>query len=356
MIRLAGFVLGVGISTIAPAQWLHLPTPGIPRDAAGKPNLDVPAPRAADGKPDLSGLWMLNAGPGHLANVADSLKAGDIRPWAEQLYQERLENLGRDDPWTVECLPAGPRAILKGGDGPARIVQTPAEIVILYDDLSYRQIFLDGRALPKDPNPSWMGYSIGHWDGDTLVVESTGFNDRSWLDMGGHPHSEALHTTERYRRTSFGHMDVQVTFDDSKAYARPWSVSFGVNLAPDTAMLEYVCNEDEKDRAHLVGRTAAEKKVSVSPETLSKYVGVYDTVATTGTAMSARTFTITMAGDQLMLEMAGSGKMPMIPLSENTFSPRLLGTYEFVRDDHGDFTRMIAHSTEGDVVTVRRGK
>ncbi len=340
-------------ATLATAQWLHLPTPGIPRKPDGKPDLAAAAPQTADGQPDLSGLWLLNAGPGNLANVTSSLKTADVRPWAEQLYKERLSNLGRDDPWTVGCLPAGPRSILKGGDGPARIVQTPSAIVILYDDLTYRQIFLDGRVLEKDPNPSWMGYSVGHWDGDTLIVESNGFKDRSWLDMGGHPHTEGLHTTERYRRISFGHMDVQVTFDDPQAYAKPWSISFVANLAPDTAMLEYVCAEDEKDRVHLIGRTPAEKRVYVSPQKLARYVGVYDTVSTSGTGMTARTFTVSLAGDQLMIEIGGSGKIPMIPLSETTFSPRLLGTYEFVPDARGAFTRMIAHSTEGDVVALR---
>src|SRR6266567_8033064 len=212
------------VCTAAAAQWLHYPTPGIPRTADGKPNLTAPAPRTTDGTPDLSGLWMLNAGPGHVANIAADLKAGEIQPWADALYKQRLGDLGRDDPWTVQCLPAGPRLILTGGNGAARIIQTPAILVILYEELSYRLIFLDGRELPKDPNPSWMGYSVGHWDGDTLVVESTGFNERSWLDMGGHPHTDSLRTTERYRRTSFGHMDLQVTFDDPKAYARPWTV------------------------------------------------------------------------------------------------------------------------------------
>ncbi len=336
------------------AQWLHFPTPGIPRTADGKPNLAAPAPRTADGKPDLSGLWILNAGPGHLANVTAGLEAGEARPWADELYRRRLGNLGNDDPWTVECLPAGPRAILKGGDGPARIIETSALVAILYDDLTYRQIFLDGRALPKDPNPSWMGYSVGHWEGDSLVVASTGFNDRSWLDMGGHPHTESLRTTERFRRTSFGHIDVQVTFDDPQAYERPWTISFGVGLAPDTEMLEYVCGENERDRAHLVGRTAEERKVVVLREILAQYVGVYETVSTSGTAMSARTFTVTLSGDQLMIEIGGNGKLPMIPLSETTFSPRLLGTYEFVKDDSGAFNRLIAYSTEGDVVAVRK--
>ncbi len=342
------------VATTAAAQWLNLPTPGIPRTGDGKPNLAAPAPRNVEGKPDLSGLWMLNAGPGHLANITADLKPTDIQPWADELYKQRLGNLGSDDPWTVQCLPAGPRAILKGGDGPARIIQTPTLLAILYDDLTYRQIFLDGRALPKDPNPSWMGYSVGRWEGDTLVVESTGFNERSWLDMGGHPHTESLRTTERFRRTSFGHMELHVTFNDPGAYKKPWTISFGVNLVPDTEMIEFVCAENEKDRAHLIGRTAEEKKVVVPQEILSKYVGVYETVSTTGTAMTARTFTITLAGDQLMIEIGGNGKIPMVPLSETTFSPRLLGTYEFVRDERGMFTRMIAYSTEGDVVTVRK--
>jgi hypothetical protein len=348
-------VLFSAMATCAPAQWLNYPTPGIPRTPDGKPNLSAPTPRTPDGKPDLSGLWMLGAGPGHLANVTADLKPSEIQPWADALFKQRLGNIGIDDPWTIDCLPAGPRQILSGGNGPARIIQTPAVVVILYEDLVYRQIFLDGRALPKDPNPSWMGYSVGHWEGETLVVESTGFNERSWLDMGGHPHSEALRTTERYRRTTFGHMQLQVTFDDPKAYAKPWTISYGVNFAPDTEMLEFVCAENEKDRAHLIGRTAAEKKVTVSREILSKYVGVYEQVSKTGTAMTARTYNITLEGDQLMIEIGGTGKIPLIPLSETTFSPRLLGTYEFVKDDRGVVTHLMAYSTEGDLKAVRRG-
>ena len=342
-------IVGISLS----AQWLDHRTPGIPRTPDGKPNLSAPAPRTPDGKPDLSALWTLNAGPGHLANIVADLKPAEVEPWAESLYKRRLGDLGNDDPWTVQCLPAGPRAILAGGGGPARIIQTPAMLAILYEDLTYRQIFLDGRELPKDPNPSWMGYSVGHWDGETLVVESTGFNERSWMDMGGHPHSEALRTTERFRRTTFGHMDIQVTFADPKAYARPWTVSFGANLAPDTEMLEYVCGENERDRTHLIGRTTEEKKVTVPREILSRYVGVYNTVSTTGTAMGARSFNVMLAGDQLMIEIGGFGKMPLIPLSETSFSPRLLGTYEFLKNDHGVFDRMKLYSTEGDVTAVR---
>jgi hypothetical protein len=352
--KILPMALLLAAGTLATGQWLDYRTPSIPRTADGKPNLGAPAPKMPDGKPDLSGLWTLNAGPGHLANVTANLKPGEIQPWAEALYKQRLGDLGKDDPWTAKCLPAGPRVILTGSNGPARIMQTPQMVVILYEDLTYRQIFMDGRELPRDPNPSWMGYSVGHWDGDTLVVESTGFNDRSWLDMGGHPHTEALRTTERFRRTTFGHMDLQVTFDDPKAYTRPWTISFAVNFAPDTSMLEYVCAENEKDREHLVGRTAQEKGVTVAPGILAKYVGIYETVATTGSAMTARIFRITLAGAQLMIEIGGNGKIPLIPLSETTFSPRLLGTYEFVKDNRGVVTHMIAYSTEGDVKAVRK--
>jgi hypothetical protein len=354
MAYVRGAFLLLAVCGAAGAQWLDYKTPGIPRSPAGKPNLAAPAPQTADGKPDLSGLWTLNAGPGHLANIAAELKPEDVEPWAEAIYKQRLGDLGRDDPWTAQCLPAGPRVILTGGNGPARIMQTPAMLAILYEDLSYRQIFLDGRELPRDPNPSWMGYSVGHWEGDTLVVETTGFNARSWLDMGGHPHTESLHTTERFHRTSFGHIDLQVTYEDPKAYKRPWTVSFGANLAADTEMLEYVCAENEKDRSHLIGRTAEEKKVSVPREMLARYVGLYETVSTTGTAMSARTFNITLSGDQLMIEIGGNGKIPLVPLSETSFSPRLLGTYEFVKNDQGVFDRMVAYSTEGDVYAIRR--
>jgi hypothetical protein len=290
-----------------------------------------------------------------MANVAADLKANEVQPWADKLYRQHLSDLGKDDPWTAYCLPAGPRQMLSSGGDVAKIVQTPALIVILYADLSYRQIFLDGRTLPKDPSPAWMGYSVGRWDGDTLVVESNGFNDRSWLDMGGHPHTESLRTTERFHRLSIGRMEMQITFEDPKAYARPWTISFNASLAPDTEMLEYVCNENEKDRGHLVGRTNDEKKVTVPREVLAKYVGTYETVAQTGTnVMSARSFVVTLVDDQLMIEIGGRGKMPLIPLSETTFSPRLLGTYEFVKDERGQVTHLMAYSTEGDLKAIRK--
>jgi len=132
-----------------------------------------------------------------------------------------------------------------------------------YEDLIYRQIFMDGRELPKDPSPSFMGYSVGRWDGDTLVVDSAGFNDRTWLDFGGHPHSESLKMTERIRRTNLGRLEVEVRLEDRTFYARPWTVPVRAELVADTEMIEYVCNENQKDVAHLVGKASDEKKLAV---------------------------------------------------------------------------------------------
>jgi hypothetical protein len=336
------------------AQWLHQPTPGIPRTPDGKPNLSAPAPKAPGGKPDLSGLWRLGVEIGVSANITGDLPPGDIQPWVAALSRQRLEEFGKNDPEITGCKPGGPRHITHSGL--AKIVQTPGLMLVLYEDLSYRQIFLDGRPLPPDPNPDWMGYSAGHWEGDTLVVESAGFNDRTWLDFAGHGHTEALRMTERYRRRDFGHMDLQVTIDDPKAYAKPWTVSAGGALAADTELLEYVCLENEKDRVHLVGRTPEEKKVTVSPEVLAQYVGVYEVAS--ANAFDTRTprnvFTITLVDGQLLIDLQGKGKVPMIPLSETMFSPRLLGTYQFVKNEQGVVTHMLVHSAEEVLTAVRR--
>src|SRR5215467_8903640 len=260
-------------STPVSAQWIKTPTTGIPRDANGRANLTAPAPRAADGRPDLSGLWQLGIEIGYAANITADLAKSDVQPWADALSRTRLEDFGKDDPEITGCKPGGPRHITRGGL--SKIIQTPTLIVILFEDLSYRQIFLDGRQMPKDPNPTWMGYSIGRWDGDTLVVETSGFNDRTWLDFAGHPHSEALKMTERFRRPAFGRMELQVTLEDPSVYAKPLTVSAGGNFVPDTDLIEFVC-ENEKDRAHLVGRTVQEKAVVVPRATLATYVGVYE--------------------------------------------------------------------------------
>jgi hypothetical protein len=327
------------------AQWLHYPTPGIPRTAAGKPNLSAPAPRTADGKPDLSGIWEtpLDTAVGNIAlRNAGNLNPADIQPWAKALLEQRAENFGKDNP-RYKCLPEGPGYSTNGGM--KRFVQTPTMLVILTDELTYREIFMDGRALEPDPNPSWMGYSVGHWDGDTLVVQSFGFNDRTWLH-DGYPHTEKLRMTERFHRTDFGHMEISVTFDDPGAYAKPWTIPVHAHLIVDTEMLENVCNENaETGQEHWVGKASdAEKaKVHVAPEVLAKYVGMYKGQYIGG----ARTAEVTLSGDTLFLSLNGGPKQPIIPLSETSFAGTGL-TYRFVRDKQGIATNLIEGHVSGD--------
>ena len=234
------------------AQWPEHSTPGVPRLSDGKLDLSAPAPKTPDGKPDLSGVW--DTSPGYTGNLARDLKQGEVsfQPWAATLYKHRVDTQGKDDPQARCVLSGVPRENVV--PYPFKILNSPGEIVILYEALhSYRQIFMDGRALPKDPNPSWMGYSIGHWDGDTLVVESSGFVGNNWLDNSGHPGTEALRLTERFHRRDYGHIDLHVTIDDPKAYTKPWSVDLRLTRA-DTELIEYVCDENEKDVIHLVGK------------------------------------------------------------------------------------------------------
>jgi hypothetical protein len=237
----------------AAAQWLKFPTAGIPRTPDGKPDLNAPAPRSPDGKPDLSGLWQ--PPDGYVQNIIRDLKPGEVslKPWAAELYQHRRDTESKEDP-TGWCVPGGvPRSDVV--PYPFKIFTLPGVTLILYEAVqSYRQIFTDGRSFPKDPNPAWMGYSIGHWEDDTLIVETAGFNDHGWVDNYGLPNTDALRVTERFRRRDFGHMDLEVTVDDPKAYAKPWTVKLAFRLLADTELLEYICSENNKDLEHLVGK------------------------------------------------------------------------------------------------------
>lgn len=236
------------------AQWIKPPSAGVPRTADGKPDLRGPTPRTADGKPDLSGVWQSSLK--FNANLAADLKpdAVPMTAWGQALYAERKANNSKDDP-EAYCLPAGvPRATSAGGL-PSRIVQTPNLIVILQESKTmFREIYMDGRTLQKDAQPTWMGYSIGAWEGDVLVVRSSGFNEQTWLDDVGHPHSEFLRVTERYRRPDYGHLFIDITVEDQKAYSRPWTVTEELRLDPEGDLIEYVCNENERDVRHLVGK------------------------------------------------------------------------------------------------------
>jgi hypothetical protein len=256
----------------AKAQWFNHRDPRIPRTPDGRPNLSAPAPRL-NGKPDLSGLWHAERtpvsefvrllGPGlpqiqpdlndvtkHVINVFWDLKPDEwpLRPEAAALTEQRQKS-GRDFQ-SAYCLPSSiPASMLVLN---FKMIQAPHEIVVLAGNGDPpRQIFIDGRTLPKDPEPSWMGSSVGRWDGETLVVETTGFNDRAWLDGFGHPRGAAMRITERYRRRDFGHMDLEMTFDDPKYYTRPFGFKTTLTLLPDTDVLEYVCTENERDNAHM---------------------------------------------------------------------------------------------------------
>lgn len=262
----AGFVFAISACTLS-AQWLDYPTPGLPKKADGSPNLAASAPKLPDGTPDLSGIWLAEqtrpCDPGGCRDLPVGEQFFDLgwhmqgglpyQPWAAELVKKRMADLAKDDP-DSRCLPQG---ILKMHTAPLmrKIVQTPGLIIILNErNATYRQIFTDGRKLEPDPQPSWRGYSVAHWDKDTLVVESNGFRNDLWLDRNGSPMTDAAKTTERFHRVNYGRLEVDVTVDDPKAYTRPWTVHLVQLLQPNTELLDFFCLENEKSVDHLVGK------------------------------------------------------------------------------------------------------
>jgi len=331
------------------AQWLNHPTPGIPRTPDGRPDLAAPPPRTAEGKPDFSGVWGFDAGPS-LFYIAGGLKPDENQPWAREAAKQQSENYSRDD--QVGCHPEGPRfnhflAL------PNKIVQTPALMMVMSENLTYRQIFMDGRALPEVVTPSFMGYSVGHWEGDTLVVETIGYEDTTKLDFAGHPHTENLRLSERYRRLDFGHMEIQETFSDPAVYSRPLTVTVKATLVPDTELLEYVCTQNEKDRQgkHLVGSVTEEMKaikpVKVAPEILAQYVGTYDFRWPENPTIPSL-WPVTMANGELLLQGA-----PLTPLSETEFLWASANRLRFVKDTQGRVTHFVCTFVEGDLIVKR---
>jgi hypothetical protein len=329
----AGLIALLALASCIPlaAQWLGQRTSAIPRTSDGKPQLTAPAPRTPDGRPDLTGLWA-KVSPKYARNIAADLKPGEIQPWAREVVDARREDLGKDG-MQVRCLPLGPAYATSGdstGSEMMRIVQTPQLIVMLNPDLTYRQIWLDGRALETAPNPSWMGYSVGRWDGDTLVVESYGFHAGTWLDRDGHPHTEQLRLTERYQRPRFGALEIEVTFLDPGAYARPWTVKVGAEYAADTEMIEWVCNEGaNRSLTHWVGKASDDLKneVKVAPAILARYIGTYAeqppywrSAQLVGSASPARTLHITLENGRLVGDMDGRGRQVLIAMSETDFA------------------------------------
>jgi hypothetical protein len=238
-------------SAVVFAQWPDVKTPGVPRLPDGQPDLSAKAPKRPDGKPDLSGIW--NPNPKHLRHIAVDLKEElPMKPEAEALFKVRASGaLSHEEP-DANCMPQGTPKI-NTAPVPWKLIQLDDMVVILYEAFTqWRQIFLDGRAFPEDPNPTWFGYSVGRWDGDTLVVNSVGFNGRIWLDQLGHPSTEQMKVTERFRRKDFGHMEIGVTVDDPGAYTRPWSATYESTLLVDSELIEFICTENEKDIQHMV--------------------------------------------------------------------------------------------------------
>ena len=266
------------------AQWPDYKTAGVPRTADGKQDLKGPTPRTADGKPDLSGVWQYMRPPGtppppppaFQATAAPAARTGDIvpaavrtsqfwnlgasfkdglpfQPWAAELHRQRVASNSEDNP-DAHCLPLGVMQLHTHGQ-PRKMIQTPGAIVIMYEANSgLRQIFTDGRPLPKDAEPWWYGYSTGKWDKDTLVVESSNFRDLGWLDVEGSPLTESGKIIERFRRPDYGHLEIEVTIDDPKAYTKPWTVTVYQRILPDTELIEFVCQENERDATHLSGK------------------------------------------------------------------------------------------------------
>jgi len=284
-----GVLCALGVllaSTHLDAQWVHYPTAGVPRKADGKVNMSAPAPRLADGKPDFSGIWMTgepnmprpgglsspkeassprqaqnpsdNAGDQtnirasrQMSNIGVDLPGGlPYQPWLVPIVKKRTDNLAIDDPH-IRCLPDN---FLRAYGLPhlLKFVHTPNLLVVLNEvNAGYRQVFTDARPLPKDPNPSWQGYSSAKWSGDTLVIDTIGLRDDTWIDWNGSVVTEAAKVREQIRRPDFGHLEVQVTVDDSKAYTKPWTVTLNQRIVVDTELIDEVCLENEQSLQHL---------------------------------------------------------------------------------------------------------
>ena len=361
---LGAFVVIIGsLGAVAPslaAQWPSFPTPGQPKTPDGKPNLSAPAPRTPDGKPDLSGLWE-NAplgGPGGgrgapppaaaageppLATFFDigaGFKDGlPFRPWAAELLKQRRADNDKDNP-DAHCLPMG---LLQFHEHPQprKVVQTKDVILIIYEaNYGLRQIFLDGRTLPgRDPQPWWYGYSVGKWDGDTLVVETTGLRDDGWLDIWGSPLTDQAKITERFRRPNYGTLQIDVTIDDPKAYTKPFTVRFNQRLAPDAELIEFICAENERSASHLLGKdSAATPAFSLDPKVFDGYVGRYQ--------LPGRVVTISRQGNRFFAEFVpGQPPFEILAASAREFFLQAFDArFTFEVDASGRATAVVVHT------------
>ncbi len=256
-------VLGASLASVsAYAQWIGYPTAGVPRNADGSVNMAAPAPRLANGKPDLSGIWISDRTPKgkqtpsdvsdlassrQMANIGVDLPGGKLpyQPWLVPIVEKRTANKAIDDPH-IRCLPDN---FLRAYGLPhmLKFVDTPSLLVVLDEmNAGYRQVFTDGRALPEDPSPSWQGYSSGKWSGDTLVVDTIGIRDDTWIDWNGDVLTEAAKVREEIQRPDFGHLLIRVTVDDPKAYTKPWTVTLKQRIVVDAELIDEICLENEQ--------------------------------------------------------------------------------------------------------------
>jgi hypothetical protein len=256
------------------AQWRNASAePNAPRTASGDVDLEAPQPRHANGRVDLQGVWMPNDNR-YIRDMA--LDIGDdkvpYRPWARRLFDERKDGShSREDP-DAHCLPQGVPKI-DWVSYPWKLIETPTSVVMLFETFTFwRQIFTDGRTVDSTAKPAWMGYSTGRWDGDSLVVETTGFNGKLWLDQLGRPTTDRLRVIERFTRTHYGHMRIDVTIDDPGAYTAPWSASQVVHLRPGWEPLEFICQENNRDIEHLPGDGGAAGLSNLEAARLKGYV------------------------------------------------------------------------------------
>ena len=264
--------LACAISTTVFAQWPSFVRQDTPRTSEGKPDLNAPPPRLPNGKVDFSGTWesrippsgrlggpMVPNIPGSDApplaaffNIGQNIKEGlPFTPWAAELRKQRMASNSKENP-DANCLPLGFMQ-LDTHSQPRKVVQNANDMVITYEANSgQRNIYTDGRALPSnDPQPWWYGYSVGKYDGDTLVVETIGLRDDGWLDVNGAPFTNSAKITERFRRPTYGRIELDITVEDPKAYTKPWTVRVNWRLAADEELIEFICNENNLDVRHL---------------------------------------------------------------------------------------------------------
>lgn len=332
----------VSVSSPLSAQWLDWRSPLVPRDAEGSPEMSAPVPRMADGRVDLSGLWVAEAAQG---SVFDESM---IRGWALEAMVENEADFYTSDP-RFHCLPSGPSFLPAGrsAGGTRQIVQHPDIVAILHSDMTYRQIYMDGRELESDPVlRTWMGYSAGRWDGDTLVVESNGYNDKTWLIREGLPHTDQLHITERYTRLDYGHMQLEIRYMDPGTFTGPVQAIVDLVLTPDSALLEVVCNESATGTRHYSGEIeqAEENVVEVPAEILERYTGTYQGIWL-GNLITAE---VTLEDGELYLKRSprysdtgGNTDFDtsrLIPLSDNAFDSLFGLGWVFNADENGDVT------------------